>query len=557
MRHLTKAVLSTVAASSLLLAGCSAGASSNSSENSKQQLDVKPADFQKAEYDELKDGGTLNLSVGAFGEQMNVFSADATSATTEIWSWYNPRIGLYDDEAKWYANPNYITKVQDEVVDGKTVVTWDIEPKATFNDGTPVDWKTFEATWKANNGSDSGFISGDTDGYKDIESVTMGKDPKQVVVTYKIKYPWWKKNFEFLLHPKAAADAKTFNEGYINTPHAEWGAGPYTLKSLDATAGTVVFEKNPNWWGKPGKLDEIVLKSLRDQAEMNAFKNNQLDMIGIATKDRFEQVQGMEVNRYTSVSRSLMLLQINSKSENMSDIRVREAIFHALDRPKLVEIRYNGLNYHENPPASLLLRSFQDGYEDNLGDLGKFDAEKSKKLLDEAGWKLNGEYRQKDGKNLEIHIPQFSQNSNTQAFYGAMTAMFKSVGIKMVVDQRKPTEFASIMRNLEFDVVFSANISTNPFGMADVGQVYKSDSTLSVTSLGNAEIDKMIEKSQYAPTEAESIKFGNEAEKKAMAQVGWMPLLSGPTMVATRKGLVNLGAMGYTVMPKNMIGWKK
>ncbi|MBV7364230.1 hypothetical protein KRX54_07325, partial [Actinomycetaceae bacterium TAE3-ERU4] len=148
-------------------------------------------------------------------------------------------------------------------------------------------------------------------------------------------------------------------------------------------------------------------------------------------------------------------------------------------------------------------------------------------------------------------------SETTKALYGAMQKMLKDVGINLIIDQKKPTDFASTMKNKDFDMVLNGFRQTNPFGMADLGQIYKSDSTLSKTGLGSPEINAMIEKSTRADNEADSIKYGNEAEKAALAQVGWLPLYMGPSMVATREGLANMGAMGYTVMPREMIGWKK
>ncbi|MBV7364265.1 ABC transporter family substrate-binding protein, partial [Actinomycetaceae bacterium TAE3-ERU4] len=411
----------------------------------------KPSDYLEASYDELKDGGELTLAISEIPEQMNPWHGDSTADTTDVWTWYNPRIALYDKDAKWYADPNYITSVKDEVKDGKTIVTWDINPKATFNDGTPIDYRAFQAAWMAARGTDKNYIPSDTDGYSDMESVEKGKDDKQVVVTYKFQYPWWKKNFEFLLHP-AVKDAKTFNEAYLNNPHPEWGAGPYTIDTIDTKANVVVFKKNDKWWGKPGKLDKVTLKALSAEASINAFKNNTLDATGIGTKDRLAQINTLKnISTYTSVYPGLVLMQINSKSAVGSDKAVREATFHAINRPKLVEIRFNGMNYKENPVGSLTLKPFQEGYEDNIGEVGKFDQEKANKLLDEAGWKKDGDYRVKDGKKLELHIPSFSQSETTKALYGAMQKMLKDVGINLIIDQKKPTDFASTMKNKDFD----------------------------------------------------------------------------------------------------------
>ncbi|OKL47311.1 hypothetical protein BSR29_06780 [Boudabousia liubingyangii] len=571
MKRLTKASLAVLAASSMLLSACSGSADNKDKSGSdaknptstseaggdKGGNALKSSDYLAASYDELKDGGNLTLAVGEVTKQMNPFHADMNTDTSAIFAWYNPQIALYDENAHWYANPDYIESVKDEVVDGKTVVTWKINPKATFNDGTPIDWRAFETVWKMCNGTNNDIAVNDTDGYKDMESVKPGANDKEVVVTYKFKYPWWKKNFEMIAHP-ALQDLNTFNTGYVQNAHPEWGAGPYKIKEIDFNAGHVTFEKNEKWWGQPGKLDLVTLRALDAQAEINAFKNGTVDAVGIGNKDRLAQTKDMNgISRYKAVSKSLALIQLNSKSEAFKDKKVREAFMHAINRETLVNIRFAGMDYKEPPLGSLLLKPFQDSYEDNMGELGKFDVEKANTLLDEAGWKKEGDYRTKDGKTLELHIPQFSESPITKGLLGALQKMTKDVGMKLELDSYKPTDFQRVMSERNFDIVLSGFGQSNPFGMADVGQVYGSDSQLSKTSLGSPEIDAMIRKSTEADNEAESLKFGNEAEKAALAQAGWLPLFSGPSMVATKEGLANLGANGYTTFPKQMLGWKK
>ena len=54
-------------------------------------------------------------------------------------------------------NPDYLTDVKQETVDGNTRITYTINPKATYNDGSPIDWRSFESTWKTSNGTGPGL----------------------------------------------------------------------------------------------------------------------------------------------------------------------------------------------------------------------------------------------------------------------------------------------------------------------------------------------------------------------------------------------------------------
>ncbi len=96
----------------------------------------------------------------------------------------------------------------------------------------------------------------------------------------------------------------------------------------------------------------------------------------------------------------------------VADLRVRQALLHATDTKEIVSTLFSK-NY---PQASSIIASTALGYVNLSGKLS-FDPEKSKKLLDEAGWTLgpNG-LRQKDGKELVLtayeSLPQ-PQNKET------------------------------------------------------------------------------------------------------------------------------------------------
>ena len=78
-----------------------------------------------------------------------------------------------------------------------------------------------------------------------------------------------------------------YNQGYVTTPHNEWGAGPYQVQRYDQQNGVIVFERNPRWWGRPGKLDTRTFVTLEDVASLNAFRNGQIDAVDVGSRDRY------------------------------------------------------------------------------------------------------------------------------------------------------------------------------------------------------------------------------------------------------------------------------
>lgn len=568
MKHTTKGAVALAAAVALGLAACQPAGTSpggNTSTNKPSEatntgLAKSAAQINEQPRDNIKDGGTLTTSVPEISAQFNTFQADGTLYTLNVWQWYNPVLALYSPEGEWSFNKDYLDDVTAKTEGENTVVTYKINEKATFNDGTPIDWTAFEATWKANSGKDEAYLASSTDGYDKIVSVAKGESDKVAVVTFGSNWAWWKGQFNVLLHPKAAADAKTYNEAYVENPHAEWGAGPYTVKSYDKTAGTIVFERNPKWWGDTGKLDQRIFKAMETQASLNAFKNGELDTTGVAAKDRLAQVQGMkDVEIRTSATPSTFLLTLNSASPTMADAKVRQAVVESVDRATILKISFDGLNYTEEAPGSFTLFPFQKGYQDNVAAAGiKFDTASATKALESSGYAKGSDgFYAKDGKVLDLQFVLFGDSPVSKARATALQAMLKTTGIKMTIVNKPSSEFSAVMKAKQWDLIISGFASSDPFGQAYFCQIWCSNSSLNRSGTGTKELDAKIEEATKLPDADAQTKRMNEIEVEALKTYGIFPLFNGPTMVAVKKGLANSGAGLFFVGKPQDIGWQK
>jgi peptide/nickel transport system substrate-binding protein len=561
MKHRRILATAVAVATTVALAGCSSSDEGGKGKGQTSQDLSSQYQINELSYDDLKDGGTLTTAVPEITPQFNTFQSDGTLYTLNFWRWYNPQVMLFDPDGTAHVDPDYVTGYDKAEKDGKTVVTYTINEKATYNDGSPIDWKSWEATWKANRSDSEGFLPSSTDGYSQIESVERGKDDKQAVVTFKGVYAWVDGLFNVLLNPKAATP-DVYNKGYINNPHPEWGAGPYTLDKLDKKNGTISFKPNPKWWGDDkAKLEKRTFKALEDTASINAFKAGQLDATSVASKDRLAQVKGMkDIDLRRSATPSQNLLTLNAQHANLKDLDVRKAVFMGIDRKVLGEIEFQGLDYTEEPPGSFTLYPFQKGYVDNLAEAGyKYDTKAAGDLLDQAGWKMgSGEYRQKGGKNLTLAYAVIGDDPTTQAQAKATVSMLKEIGIEVKIEQHPSSDFSDVFLKGQFDIFGLGFSSSDPFGFAYFCQIWCSNSGLNVSHTGTKELDAKIKELEKVGDAEQQIEQGNKLEQEIMSKTyGIMPTTNGPTIVATKKGLANYGAGLFYVGRVQDVGWQK
>ena len=557
-RSSVMSVVAVVAATGLLLSGCTSD-KKNTNSGPAATVEIKPTgDYNPLERDQIKDGGELTLPILEVPEQSNSLHGNAIVDGTTLWRWYNPQMTLADGDGTWHPNPAYLTNVNAEEVDGKTVVTYDINPDAVFNDGTPIDWRVFETMWKFNNAENPDVVANSTDGYDQIESVTAGESDKQAVVTYKQAYPWWQALFDRVLHP-SVADAQTFNEGYLKNPHPEWGAGPYKVDQFDYNSGTVSFVPNEKWWGEKPKLDKVTYRQMESQATINAYQAGEVDAVEITNKDHLAVAKTVKDTTLRGTLRpSNYLVTLNAKTPTLEDVKVREAVFTGINRETLAQVRFNGMDYTENLPGSFALFQNQKGYQDNFGSLVTYDQDKAKQLLDEAGWAESGDgIREKDGKKLTLRYVTFGDSQLVKSTAAAMQKMLKDIGVDLQVEERPSSDFSKVIAEREFDVLTSGFTSYDPYGVAYFKQVYASDSELNKSGTGTPEMDEKIAELQQLPTQEEQIKRANELEKEALQQYGIMPYVNGPQLYATKNGLANYGSYAFALVPKENIGWAK
>ena len=274
----------------------------------------------------------MTLPIVEIPDQLNGLQGDASLYSSRLDWFYTPNLSYNDPKGNVTFNKDFLTNVTQDTVDGNTQVTYDINPKAKWNDGTDFDWTVFRDTWKASNGKDKDYSVGSTDGYSSITSVKKGENADQAIVTFDGTYVWWKVLFPHVVHPKMAG-AKAFNEAMVNDPHPEWGAGPFTIDKFDSKGGTVSFVPNPKWWGAKPKLDRVTYVQMEESASVNAFKNGQIDAVQVNQAEKLNQVKsmkGIDLRRGTNTSNTLLVF--NSTSPVLKDVKVRKALMEGIDR---------------------------------------------------------------------------------------------------------------------------------------------------------------------------------------------------------------------------------
>lgn len=229
--------------------------------------------------------------------------------------------------------------------------------------------------------------------------------------------------------PKHIYDGTDVLANPANT--APIGTGPF--KFVEYERGQYVMaERNPDYWraGFP-YLDKIIWRFITDKAAAAAaIEAGQVHMsnyssLPLADMDRLSKNPAFEVSSRGNERQPFQnTVEFNLRKAELADVRVRQAIIHALDTDFFIEnfLYGNGSRAHGPIPA-VSQAFFQPGAVDY-----PYDVDAANALLDAAGFA-----RGSDGSrfSLRLHVPPFGED---QPLWGTFIQQsLEEVGIRVEI----------------------------------------------------------------------------------------------------------------------------
>ncbi|MET9448798.1 ABC transporter family substrate-binding protein [Streptomyces cinerochromogenes] len=420
-----------------LLAGCG--------DDDEVSSPLAPQDIAPVARDLVADGGTLKWAVDAVPETLNTFQADADTGTSRVAQAVLPSMFRLDSTGRPVANPAYLESAKVIETEPRQVVLYKLNQQAVWSDGREIGAADFVAQWRALSGKNSAYWTARNAGYDRIAKIERGANDLQVRVTFSRPYADWKSLFSPLYPKDVMGTPDAFNDGARRKLKVT--AGPFKVEKVDTAKKDVVLTRNPRWWGKPAKLNQIVLHAVPRDKRATALADGSVDLaeidsadaqrIGLAQRAKgtgtplqgaggrtsvkklrawavahgldsdqvhagktklrkaitryLEQQQALrDIEVRKSLEPAYTQLALNGSAGPLTDERVRRAVARALDRTELARLVLTPLGLPAVPVGSHLALSGQSAYADNSGAIGGQDAKEAQALLADAGWVRGG-----------------------------------------------------------------------------------------------------------------------------------------------------------------------
>ncbi|MET8876278.1 ABC transporter family substrate-binding protein [Nocardia sp. NPDC004604] len=536
----------------LILSGCGSSDPETSSSSLTSSNDINPK-----ERGELREGGNLRLALTNFPATFNSSHIDADGEVTDLVGWTLPGSIKSNAAGEISTDTNYFTEIKLTNTSPQTIV-YTINPKAVWTDGTPITWEDLRSQWYALSGRDNAFQVRATQGYAQVDRVERGADDRQAIVTFGQHYAEWQGLFD-VIYPKAStATPQAFDA--VDRNGLAVSAGPFVITSIDKAQQRIVLGRNPKWWGETSKLDTVTYSVLDYAARLNALQNNELDAATVSGLDEVKTASnapGIKVRR-TPTQRFSHFTFNGAPGSILEDPKLRVAISKGIDRQAIATASQQGVVTDPKPLNNHIFVAGQKGFQDNAASVA-YNPEQAAKELDDLGWKLNGDVREKDGRKLEIRDVMYQQELWIQVAQIAQQNLAK-IGVKLII-QTYPGNglFKDVVDPGNFDIVqFSWTGSILPLGALPQIYAYNPANPLSNKGkIGSPELNALIEQTIAELDPEKAIQLANQCDKMIFDEGFSLPITQSPGTIAVREGLANYGAFGLASPDYTTIGFVK
>ncbi len=441
-------------------------------------------------------GGTFITWGGEFPKSLNMW-LDYNSFSSQITGLlFEPLVAIHpvkdepvgDLAESWQISPD------------KKTYTFKIHPNARWSDGQSVTAEDVQFYYDVimNPKNLTSLFRVDMSRFERPEII----DAKTVRITAREAH--WK-NFwtaaGFVALPKHAWKNMDFNQINFEFPVVN---GPYRIYEVK-TNRSIILQRRADWWGRERRInqykynfDYLVFRSMEERTKaLETLKRGDFDVYPVYTariwaqQTDFPQVRKNWVirqNIYNQEPKGFQGFALNMRRPVFQEVRVREALAHLLNR----ELMLDKLMFNE---YFLLNSYYPDLYPGNLNPnapLLKYDPEKARQLLKDAGWKVSDTgVLAKNGKPFELVILHHGEDLPHLNIY---LEDLKAIGIQARIETVSQASFTKRVDEHDFDLVWmnwEGSRLRDPETMWD-SKTANEIATQNISGVKDPEIDRLI-----------------------------------------------------------------
>lgn len=511
----------------------------------------------------VKSGGTLTYALDEDVAGFNVLQADDDEfVLNEILDQVWPSVYTIEPNLSLSLNTNIVTSVAETSTSPQTIV-YQINPKATWSDGTPISAADFIYNWQSQSGNPAykdvggkAFLPASTAGFSSIKSVTGSNNGKTVTVVFATPFSDWKSLFGggTPMIPAHIASKVGFNSGFQTFgPAVQVSGGPYEIQSY--TQGEDLVEvPNPHYWGVHGNLSKIVFRFITDDSQIPpAMENGEVNLANPALASvAFNDAVKSLSNTTTTVTPGLEFqhMDFNQSNPYLALANVRHAIAYGTNRAQMVQRIVGPLTSAIQPLQNRIFMPIQPQYSNTSGGYGAFNTSMAESLLKQSNMTMGSDgyfhpnFGPEKGQDLTLSISTTSGVPVRAEIEQLFQADMKAIGIKInIQNYNANTLFGTVGPKSEFQIIEFAWVST-PFASGNQA-IYCSYTNASTCGenwdhYANSQVDSLFNQAISTTNEHDAAVLYNQVDTILWKDMVTLPLFEQPDLYSWTSSYGNI-----------------
>ena len=381
------------------------------------------------------------LNVGATGEPAGLDMITVSGAGTPFVLLYNVYETLVKLDGEGAIRPLLASEWRTS--EDNRVYTFTIDQGARFASGTDVTAEAVVESFERNRGA---AATDQIKGKWAVVDTIEATDEDTVEVTLTRPSNQW------LYEMTGPAGIVTDPTGAANLATTPAGSGPFEFVKWEE-GSYLELKANDSYWATPTRFDSVFFRYYADPNAMNtAMLAGQLDIVSNLTVPQaigqFTDEERFTVHEGTTDGE--VVLGFNHRTPALQDLKVRQAINHAIDRQALIDATWGG----KGTLIGSMVPPTDPWYED-LSDTYEYDQAKARQLLAEAGYA--------EGLTLRLRVPNLPYGPPAGRF---VAAKLKEVGITVELDELEfPARWLDLVYTAhDYDMTIVAHVEPRDLG---------------------------------------------------------------------------------------------
>jgi peptide/nickel transport system substrate-binding protein len=321
------------------------------------------------------------------------------------------------------------------------------------------------------------------------------------------------------------------------------GTGPWCFESWQPRTEVVLKRHDAYKWGPsmynnkgPVNFEKLIVKIVpEDSSRVAAMLAGQFDVTTHVPLQFIQQVKAAPHLNVQEAQPNFQLMYYGFKITRpmVADKRVREAMSIAINRAEIVK----GVMFGNAEPAYTFVHPKALDFDESTKGIIREDAERAKKLLDEAGWKVGADgIREKDGVKLAPRV-LFTQVAYVPRISEAIQGYMRKVGIDWKIVGYDSTIAAAEMAKQDYELW---TVTVPYLSSGDLLNIYFDSRNIPTPNRMNwsdPTTDEYLRMGRAALTDADRAKYYGLVQRRVTEEHLWMPVMNVPLYVTSLKKL--------------------